>query len=59
MPAAVEGSDWTNVGAGVDHTCAVKRDGTLWCWGGNYVSQLGTRGPGFDPAPAPVLVVLE
>ena len=58
-PSAVEGGDWTNVSAGVDHSCAVKRDGTLWCWGANYVGQLGTPGPGFDPSPAPVLVVLE
>ena len=29
------------VGAGGDHTCAIKQDGSLWCWGSNDSGQLG------------------
>jgi len=31
----------TELAAGTDHTCAVKNDGTVWCWGYNYYNQLG------------------
>ena len=29
------------VAAGSYHTCAIKQDGTLWCWGDNQYGQLG------------------
>src|SRR5665648_515727 len=32
---------WASVEAGVDHTVAVKTDGTLWSWGTNEFGQLG------------------
>ncbi len=34
-------SDVTRIGAGFRHTCAVKTDGTVWCWGRNDFGQLG------------------
>ena len=34
-------SDWAAVSAGEDHTCAVKTDHSLWCWGGNGHGELG------------------
>jgi alpha-tubulin suppressor-like RCC1 family protein len=37
------GSGVTSVFAGDNHTCAVRSDGTLWCWGDNRYGQLGTR----------------
>jgi alpha-tubulin suppressor-like RCC1 family protein len=36
------------VSAGGEHTCSVRFDGTLWCWGRNTWGELGNadRGPG-------------
>ena len=33
--------DWAAVTVGEHHTAALKRDGTLWTWGGNMHGQLG------------------
>jgi hypothetical protein len=58
VPAPVQvtalGNDVAEVATGVGHTCARKKDGTLWCWGLNQYGQLGngtatgraTCGPG-------------
>jgi alpha-tubulin suppressor-like RCC1 family protein len=35
-------TDWAQLSAGHDHTCGVKADHTLWCWGANNDGQLGT-----------------
>lgn len=32
---------WTQISAGQDHTCALDRSGRAYCWGANYVGQLG------------------
>jgi alpha-tubulin suppressor-like RCC1 family protein len=32
----------SKVAAGYAHTCAIKQDGSLWCWGDNMYGQLGT-----------------
>jgi len=34
-------TDWDSIGVGDWHSCAIKTDGTLWCWGGNISGQLG------------------
>jgi alpha-tubulin suppressor-like RCC1 family protein len=43
--AAQAGIGWAFVSAsgtsGYAHTCAVKSDHSLWCWGSNYTGQLG------------------
>ncbi len=33
--------DWASVASGDRHTCGIKLDGTLWCWGANTHGQLG------------------
>ncbi|MDQ3034237.1 MAG: hypothetical protein M3Y87_17645 [Myxococcota bacterium] len=33
--------DWTQVANGEFHTCGLRADGTLWCWGGARGGQLG------------------
>ena len=37
----VGGSDWVSVSVGGDHTCALKGDGSAYCWGSNRYGQLG------------------
>jgi alpha-tubulin suppressor-like RCC1 family protein len=36
--------DWTRVANGYYHTCALRADGSLWCWGGGASGQLGLGG---------------
>jgi alpha-tubulin suppressor-like RCC1 family protein len=48
-PRQVPGTGWAAVsvaddGIGDDHTCAIRTDHTLWCWGDNGYGQLGTGG---------------
>jgi alpha-tubulin suppressor-like RCC1 family protein len=33
--------DWAEVSAGGAHTCGVRSNGKLYCWGADYVSQVG------------------
>ena len=35
------GTDWKQVAVGDSHTVAIKKDGTLWTWGGNVLGRLG------------------
>jgi len=40
---------------GKDHTCAVRSDGTVWCWGRNDAGQLGDGSLVDQPAPVQVM----
>jgi alpha-tubulin suppressor-like RCC1 family protein len=47
--------DWQTVALGSFHTCGIRLDGSLWCWGGNANSQLGVGTTGTNErAPLPV-----
>ena len=39
-------SNWLQIAGGDSHTCALKTNGTLWCWGYNYYGQLGIGNSG-------------
>jgi alpha-tubulin suppressor-like RCC1 family protein len=45
----------TAVAAGNYHSCALKADGTVWCWGAGDDSQLGNGGTGDAVAPVEVV----
>ncbi|PZQ49098.1 MAG: hypothetical protein DI551_00145 [Micavibrio aeruginosavorus] len=36
-----DGIPWSKIVAGADHSCGVKANGTLWCWGSEAQGQLG------------------
>ena len=40
------GTNWKQVASGLDHTSAIKTDGTLWTWGYNVYGQLGINSAG-------------
>ncbi len=52
-PAA---SDWTQVAAGRIHTCGVKRDGRMFCWGSGSFGKLGDDHPTTPPRTTPLAV---
>ncbi len=37
-------NDWVHIAAGQQHTCGIRKPGTLWCWGRGSSSQLGIAG---------------
>lgn len=60
-PALVSGLDTvTQLAAGRSHVCAVRSDGTVWCWGDDVNGQLGdgTVG-GFSATPSQVVELTE
>jgi len=42
------------VSSGGRHTCEVRADGTLWCWGANFYGQLGSGDTASGPTPRQV-----
>ena len=41
VPVTIDGSQVVDLGVGFDHACALMTDGTVRCWGGNSLGQLG------------------
>jgi len=52
------GAEVEDVSAGGEHTCALKTDGTVWCWGRNNEGQLGLGSVDFSKHPSPAQVML-
>jgi alpha-tubulin suppressor-like RCC1 family protein len=46
-------TDWVSVAAAYSHCLAIKSDGTLWAWGGNFSYQLGDGTEITRPTPVP------
>jgi alpha-tubulin suppressor-like RCC1 family protein len=58
-PTVVSGVDAAEIWAGVDHACALKKDGSVVCWGAGTRGQLGDGKPRVDASaaqPVPVSV---
>lgn len=54
-PVGVVGlSDVVTVGVGTTHSCALKSDHSVWCWGANDYGQIGVIGGGAYPSPTAV-----
>jgi alpha-tubulin suppressor-like RCC1 family protein len=52
MQEGTAASDWANVSAGGGHTCAIKTNGKIYCWGDNEHGQLGNNSTGdYNPMP--------
>jgi alpha-tubulin suppressor-like RCC1 family protein len=50
VPAQVgKDTNWSAVAGGILFSIALKKDGTLWGWGGNWVGQLGGGGTNLVP----------
>lgn len=49
---------WAHVIAGGRHTCAIRTEGSLWCWGDSTAGRLGV-GPITGDQPAPLRVGAE
>jgi alpha-tubulin suppressor-like RCC1 family protein len=58
-PTAVDAdryTDWIDVAAGKAHTCGIRLNGDLWCWGSNHHDQLVADTSPFAQAQRPTLV---
>ena len=47
-------TQWRAIAAGLDHTVALKSDGTLWAWGSNFSGQAGNNAS--NPQLSPIQV---
>lgn len=56
VPVLVPGlTDIRQVGVGADHACALRGNGTVWCWGESIYGQLSVASVG-NHAPSPVQI---
>jgi alpha-tubulin suppressor-like RCC1 family protein len=48
-------TDWTKISAGLNHTAAIRSNGTAWTWGNNSNGQLGTNNTSNRSSPVSVV----
>lgn len=56
IPVQVAITDVRTVAVGGSHACAVKTDGSVWCWGKNSIGQLGDGSTIASVVPVPARV---
>ena len=54
MPTQIGAALWKDVRVGYNHTCGVRSDGTLWCWGSGEYGQNGL-GDGWPLGPTAIV----
>ena len=59
LPGGDELDEVAQISLGSGHSCALRRDNTLWCWGQNHNGQLGLGGSFDGPVFAEKLADLE
>ena len=47
-------TDWSQISNGINHSLAIKDDGTLWSWGMNFAGELGHDDTVFKSSPTQV-----
>lgn len=55
LAAPASAAQFTQIAPGLDHTCAVKADGTAWCWGEGRKGQTGVIGAVRSRVPVEVI----
>jgi hypothetical protein len=55
-PELITLSGVTSLTSGADHSCAIKTDGTLWCWGYNFHGQIKSSAMLGTTITTPVLI---
>ncbi len=54
VAVTIEAGARSEVSSGGRHTCQLRGNGTLWCWGANFYGQLGTGNHAGGPTPRQV-----
>ncbi len=42
-PMRVDATTWSEISTSTNHTCGIRTDNTLWCWGADYRGSLGSN----------------
>ena len=56
VPGGTSGARVVSIGVGRHHTCALAKDGAIWCWGANESGQLGNGTTNASVVPVPVSI---
>jgi alpha-tubulin suppressor-like RCC1 family protein len=54
VPPPAAGDCISQLSFGAEHSCALEKDGSVWCWGSNAHSQIGNGATDVAPAPTKI-----